>query len=86
MKSCQTLICRTLTCRALREERPSSFGRNKCFAAITLKNHVLTIKTKYYCLSGQEMAPTGQRPMLKDSWCQNSILWEGQLVNPIFPI
>ena len=27
-------------------------------------------------LSGQEMAQTGQRPLLKDSWRQNSILWE----------
>ena len=30
------------------------------------------------CLSGQEMAPTGQRPLLIDSWRQNSILWEEQ--------
>ena len=34
------------------------------------------------CLSGQEMAPTGQRPLLKDSWRQNSILGEEQLADP----
>ena len=34
------------------------------------------------CLSGQEMAPTGQGPLLKDSWCQNSILSEEQLADP----
>ena len=34
------------------------------------------------CLSGQEMVPTGQRPLLKDSWRQNSILWEEQLADP----
>ena len=34
------------------------------------------------CLSGQEMAPTGQRPLLKDSWHQNSILWAEQFADP----
>ena len=34
------------------------------------------------CLYGQEMAPTGQTPLLKDSWHQNSILWEEQLADP----
>ena len=34
------------------------------------------------CLSGQEMAPIGQRPLLKDSWRQNSIIREGQLADP----
>ena len=34
------------------------------------------------CLSGQEMAPTGQTSLLKDSWQQNSILWAEQLVDP----
>ena len=24
------------------------------------------------CLSDQEMVPTGQRPLLKDSWCDNN--------------
>ena len=24
------------------------------------------------CLSGREMAPTGQRPLLKDSWRHNN--------------
>ena len=33
-------------------------------------------------LSGQEMAPTGQRALLKDSWRQNSILWEVQFADP----
>ena len=33
------------------------------------------------CWSGQEMAPTGQRPLLKDSWHQNSLLWEEQLAD-----
>ena len=35
-----------------------------------------------FCLSGQEMVPTGQRPLLKDSWRQNWRLWEQQLVDP----
>ena len=34
------------------------------------------------CLSGQEMAQTGQRPLLNDSCCMNSILWEGQIADP----
>ena len=33
------------------------------------------------CLSGQEMAPTGQRPLLNDSWRHNSILWAEQLAD-----
>ena len=28
--------------------------------------------TALICLSGQEMAPTGQRPLLKDSWHHNN--------------
>ena len=35
------------------------------------------------CLSGQEMVPTGQRPLLKDSWRQKRRLWEEQLVDPL---
>ena len=34
------------------------------------------------CLSGQEMAPTGQRLLLKNSWSQNSILLEEQIADP----
>ena len=34
------------------------------------------------CLSGQEMLPTGQRLLLKDSLRQNSILWEEQISDP----
>ena len=33
------------------------------------------------CLSGQEIVPTGQRPLLKDSWRQNSIFREEQLAD-----
>ena len=39
-------------------------------------------KLMVLCLSGQEMAPTGQKSLLKDSWCQNSILWKEQLADP----
>ena len=39
-------------------------------------------KVTILCLLGQVMTPTGQRPLLKDSWCQNLILWEEQLANP----
>ena len=45
-------------------------------------NGKLYTSFKLLCLSGQEMAPTGQRPLFKDSWCQNSILWGGQLADP----
>ena len=34
------------------------------------------------CLSGQEMAPTGQRTLLKDSWSQNLIMWEEEHADP----
>ena len=34
------------------------------------------------CLSGQEIGPTGQRPLIKDSCHQNSTLWEEQLADP----
>ena len=44
------------------------------------ESHVIVVAL--LCLSGQEMAPTGQRPLLKDSWCQNSILWEEQFAVP----
>ena len=30
----------------------------------------------------REMLPTRQRPLLKNSWCQNSIMWEEQLADP----
>ena len=40
------------------------------------------IKEQVLCLSGQEMAPTGQKPLLKDAWCQDSILWAEQLADP----
>ena len=36
-----------------------------------------------YCLSGREMAPTGQRPLLKDILgTRMLIMWEEQLVDP----
>ena len=35
------------------------------------------------CLSGQEMAPTRQRPLLKDTLgARMNIMWEEQLVDP----
>ena len=40
------------------------------------------LKEQVLCLSGQEMAPTGQKPLLKDAWCQDSILWAEQLADP----
>ena len=36
-----------------------------------------------WCLSGQEMVPTGQRPLLKDVLgARMLIMWEEQLVDP----
>ena len=45
-------------------------------------NGKLYTSFKLLCLSGQEMAPTGQRPLFKDSWHHNSILWEEQFTDP----
>ena len=42
----------------------------------------LAVSLTVLCLSGQEIAPTGQMPLLKDSWRQNSILLEEQIADP----
>ena len=43
------------------------FTLNKAIFFIFISKDALLL-----CLSGQEMAPTGQWLLLKDPWCQNS--------------
>ena len=68
---------------SLDEESPNH-GNNAFFMGNIYKKRRSNEGEGYslLCLSGPELAPTGQRPLLKDSWRQNSILWEEQLADP----
>ena len=57
------------------------FTQNQVFSIESYQTYVVT--TSLLCLSGQEMAPTRQRPLLKDTLgARMNIMWEEQLVDP----